>query len=113
MRADLRYALRTLRRAPGFVLAAVATLALGIGATTAIFSVVDAMLLRPLPYDAAERLVTVWSDRDDPTLEVPPSYADFEDWRREASGPGRPLAAIALARSEGLLLRGRESAQEV
>ena len=113
MLADLRHALRTLRRAPGFALTAVVTLALGIGATTSIFGVVDAMLLRPLPYEAAERLVTVWSNREDPTLEVPPSYADFADWRRDASGPGRPIEDVALARSESLLLRGRESAVDV
>jgi putative ABC transport system permease protein len=58
---DLRYALRRWRRRPGFVLAAVLTLALGIGATTALFSVVDAVILRPLPYPDADRLVMVYS----------------------------------------------------
>lgn len=56
----LRYALRTLSRSPGFSAAAILTLALGIGANTAIFSVVDAILLRPLPFPHSDRIVTVW-----------------------------------------------------
>jgi putative ABC transport system permease protein len=113
MLSDLRLALRALRRTPGFVAAAVLTLGLGIGATTAIFSVVDATLLRPLPYRDAEQLVTLWSHREDPTAEIPPSYADFEDWRRGAAGPGRRVQDMAFARSESLLLRGGDGARMV
>ena len=59
---DTRHAVRMLRRNPGFAVAAVLTLGLGIGATTAVFSVVDGVLLRPLPYPGADRLVRVWEE---------------------------------------------------
>ncbi|HEV2985140.1 MAG TPA: hypothetical protein VGX46_12155 [Vicinamibacterales bacterium] len=56
---DIRYAVRTLKKSPGFTVAAVAILALGIGATTALYSLLDATLFRPLPYPDAARLVSV------------------------------------------------------
>src|SRR5688572_32260210 len=84
---DLRYAVRLLVRTPGFALVAVLTLALGIGANTAIFTVVNALLIRPLPYAHADRLVMVWQDyraRGGPADEwaTPGNYAD---WRRETA----------------------------
>jgi predicted permease len=80
---DLRNALRSLGRSPGFLIVAVLTLALGIGATTAIFTVVDAVLLRPLPYPAPERLVAMY-ERNARGGEMDFSDPDFEDVRDRA-----------------------------
>jgi putative ABC transport system permease protein len=79
---DLRYALRLLARQPGVTLVALLTLALGIGANTAIFSAVDAVLLRPLPYDEPERIMMVWEKRPtEGVLDNVVAPADFVDWR--------------------------------
>ena len=76
---DLRFGSRMLVKQPGFTLIAVITLALGIGANTAIFSVIYAVLLRPLPYPAAERLVVLTTTGDLPTYVAYPDYVDFRD----------------------------------
>ena len=79
---DLAFALRSLKRQPAFAITAVLTIALGIGATSAIFSVVNAVLLRPLPYNEAARLGTIWSDlRNRNVVDFPLPPGDFFDLR--------------------------------
>jgi predicted permease len=79
---DLRYGMRGIRRSPGFSLVVVLTLALGIGANTAIFSVVNAVLLRPLPYPAAERLVGL-AEKDPQAEGISVTWVNYQHWRSE------------------------------
>jgi len=99
---DLRYAARTLRKSPGFTLVAVLTLALGIGATTAIFSVVDGVLLRPLPYAAPDRLVVVWESNRRGALHNVVNPGNFLDWQERA----RSFADMGIFTWAGLTLTG-------
>jgi putative ABC transport system permease protein len=80
---DLRYGMRVLLKHKGFAAVAVLCLAVGIGANTAIFSVVNAVLLRSLPFSEADRLVMLWETHPD-IPRVGPSYPDYEDWRAQA-----------------------------
>jgi predicted permease len=92
---DLRYAARTLSRSPGFALVSLITLALGIGANTAMFSVVNAVLLRPLPYADPDRVVMVWTaDSARNIHEASTSFPTFTDWRDQ----GHSFAEMALWR---------------
>jgi predicted permease len=81
---DLRYAARVLRRNPGFTVVAISILALGIGANITIFSVVNSVLLRPLPYPDADRLVFLWSEAPKQNVrERASAYANFSEWRNQ------------------------------
>jgi putative ABC transport system permease protein len=102
-RQDLRFAVRTLRHSPGFAAVAVITIALGIGATTAIFSVVNAVVLRPLPYPDAQRVVMVWMDNRRQGLhEDYHSYPNLADLKAR----NRSLSHLAPYRQTGLNLTG-------
>ncbi|MBX3146476.1 MAG: ABC transporter permease [Gemmatimonadales bacterium] len=93
---DVRYTMRSFRRTPGFTAAAVLTLALGVGATTAILSVVNGVLIRPLPYPNADRAVLVWTgDPRSPGTNLPFSLPDFVDLRQES----KTLEQVAAFRS--------------
>jgi predicted permease len=111
--ADLRYAIRVLLRTPSFALAVIGVLALGIGANTAIFSIVNAVLLRPLPFEDAGRLVRVFHVPPQdafpgmPTFSVSP--ANFYDWKRSA----RLFDAMAIYRFRTFVMTGGSSAEEV
>lgn len=101
---DLRFAFRQLRKSPGFTLTAIVTLALGIGANTAIFSVVNAVLLKPLPYPQADRIMFI-GDADKTNLAAPAfsaSWPDYLDWRRDNT----VFEELALSRHETYPLSG-------
>jgi predicted permease len=106
---DLRFGFRTQRQAPAFTAVAILTLALGIGANTAIFSVVRAALLRPLPYAQPDRLITVGEVRSEEEFSqaLSPaswnaSYPDYLDWRKQS----KAFASLAGFNGDGFTLRG-------
>jgi putative ABC transport system permease protein len=100
---DVRYGLRALRRNPGFAAVAVVTLSLGIGANTAIFSVVNGVLLRPLPYPNAERLYMLWHKALDGEYDRGAvSPGNFDDWRSGST----TFSAMAAYRSTNASLTG-------
>src|SRR3984893_19404990 len=106
---DVRYGIRSLLKRPGFAAIAVITLALGIGANTAIFSVVNAVLLRPLPYAEAERLIVPWGSKSETQHHTVVSYPDFMDWQTQT----QTLEHVAAYIASGALLREADSEPEV
>ncbi|MGD8729066.1 MAG: ABC transporter permease [Gemmatimonadota bacterium] len=106
---DVRYGLRQLRRSPGFTSAAVVTLALGIGANTAVFSVIDATLIEPLPYDAPSELVTVSTAF--PTMDFdrfwisPPEFFELREWNQAFSEVGAYRTTSASIETDARPLR--------
>ena len=100
---DFRYALRQLRKNPGFTAVAVLTLALGLGANTAIFSVIDAVLLRPLPFHAPTRLVVVKPTEPGRRDDIGVSYPTFLDWRTR----NHVFDGLSVFREDDFTLTGR------
>src|SRR5215813_12835957 len=99
---DLRYAVRQLRKNTGFTVIAVITLALGIGATTAIFSMVEAILLRPLPYPQASRLMLLHESSEQiPDMSI--AMANFDDWRKQNT----VFENLAAYQADDVVLTGR------
>ena len=100
---DVRYAVRTLRRAPGFAAVAIVTLTLGIASTTAAFSVVDTIVLRGLPYRDADRLMTVFERSDEGALRTP-SYPTYADWQAQAGDVSDAITGFAFVRGDAVMM---------
>jgi len=110
LRQDLRYAARTLRRNPAFAAAAAATLALAIAVNTAMFSVLNTVLLRPLPYRSPEQLAMLWTE--DPTQnlrEGRSALSDVEQWRNQS----RSFADLATFDAISTLLTGADGVEQI
>src|SRR4030095_1461675 len=104
---DIRYGIRSLARHPGFTAVAVITLALGIGANTAIFSVVNSVLLKPLPFADPERIVWVW-DTPPQLATAPASLPDFLDWKEQ----NRSFEQLAAFQSGNMFLDAGDGTED-
>ena len=105
---DIRFGARVLAKAPGFAAVAILTLALGIGANTALFSIVNGVLLNPLPYPEPDRLVTLHESK--PNFESGSiSFPNFADWQRE----NHSFSQMAIARPNGFTLTGQGESEQI
>lgn len=105
---DIRFALRMLRKSPGFAAIAILTLALGIGANTALFSVVNGVLLNPLPYPHPEQLTSVYA-RSASTTQGYVTYLNFLDWQRD----NKTFSSMAMYRNQDYNFTGNGPAERV
>jgi putative ABC transport system permease protein len=110
--ADFRFALRQLVKAPGFTITALLTLALGIGVNVAVFSIINAVLLRPLPYKNADRLVMIAEQAPKERVPAFDTYREYEEWSR-SSHSFEKLAGATWARNAGGILSWRGGKKEV
>jgi hypothetical protein len=106
---DLRYALRTLRNSPSFTIVAALTLALGIGANTAIYSVIDGVLLHPIPFPESDRLVSIYQTSLQEGDRNAVAYPNLLDWQHDA----RAFEAIAGWRGDLFALTGRGQSEQL
>jgi predicted permease len=107
---DIRYAVRTLRKSPGFTTISIATLALAIGANTAMFSMLNAVLLRPLPYRSAEQLAMLWTENPSQNLrEGRSAYWNVEQWRHQS----KSFADMAVFDPVSATLTGTDKAEQI
>jgi len=107
---DLRYGVRTLKSAPAFTIAAVLTLAIGIGGNTAIFSAVDGVMLKPLPFSSEDRLVRLYeNDRTKGRMRDEVAPGNFAEWRARATA----FSVMATAEPYGFRLSGKEGTEEL
>src|SRR5262249_37738242 len=109
MRQDFRHALRAIRQAPGFSVVVTLTVALGVGATVAIFSVVDAVLVKPLPYPAQESLVKLFDSQNGRDVGAL-SFPEFVDWRDRGSDVFESIGAYG---ARGEVLSGAGEAEQL